>query len=724
MKRLTLFFSFIVFYSYFSFAQTGNKSLQLTDVTSGRFIPKGIGEISPLPDGEHYSMLSEDRTKIVKYAYKTGQPVETLFDVKTVRETKLESIDGYLISPTGHRIVVWTDKEYIYRRSWKANLYDYDVRRNFLKPLSDTPGKAMNPTISPDGRMCAFIRDNNIWLKKYDYDTESQVTKDGEIGKILNGLPDWVYEEEFEVTNLMSWSADNKFLSFVKFDESEVPSFSFQVFDGSLYPGYQQFKYPKAGEKNSTVSCHTYSVETKDIKKMNVPLDPDGYIPLIKYTSDADRLAVMTLNRQQNIFSMYYVNPGSGVAKLILKEENKAYINSNLLKYITFTPEHFIYASEKSGFTHLYLYSSTGVLQKQLTSGNFDVTDFYGFDPSSKTVYYQAAPESPLRRGVYKTDEKGNVIKLASGEGINSAHFSRNFNYFINTYTTLSIPNRITINDVKGKELVVLEDNAPLKSSLAGIQLPRKEFFTFTNAAGIELNGWMIKPTDFSSSNRYPVLMTQYSGPGSQQVLDRFTVAWEEYMASRGYIVVCVDGRGTGARGEEFRKCTYMNLLMLESDDQIAGARYMASQPYVDKDRIAIWGWSYGGSMTLMCMSRGNGIFKAGIAVAPVTDWKYYDSVYTERYMRTPKENFTGYEKCSPLRLAGDLQGRLLLVHGTSDDNVHFQNSLYYTNALIDAGKQFDMQVYPNRNHNLPGTATRTHLYTRLTQFLYNNLND
>ena len=704
-------------------AQNGSQPISLKDITGKQFVPKEAKGMQAMPDGEHYTMLSSDKTKILQYAYKDGKETAVLFDVKTVRETRLDAIDGYTINSTGHSIIVWTNKEYIYRRSWKADMYHYDVRRNFLKPLSDTPGKLMIPTFSPDGRMCAFVRDNDIWLKKFDFDTESQITKDGEFGKILNGITDWVYEEEFYATNLMDWSPDSQALAFVKSDESQVPLYRMQVFDGSLYPDFKSFKYPKAGQNNSVVACYSYSVETKDVKKMNIPMPSDGYIPLIKFTTNPEQLAVMTLNRTQNIFSMYYVNPKSTVAKLILRDENEYYIESDFLKYIRFTADNFIYLSEKDGYMHIYLYSATGILQKQLTSGQWDVTACYGFDPVTQSVYYQSAEESPLKRAVYKVDFKGNKTRLSQKPGTNKAEFSANFKYYVNSYSNVSTPTVVTINEsAKGKELLVLEDNQALKNKLAAGRFASKEFFTVKNAQGTDLNGWMVKPLNFSADKKYPVIMYQYSGPKSQQALDRFDFDWEYYLSSIDYIVVCVDGRGTGARGQKFGKCTYLNLGQLESDDQIAVANYMASQTYVDKNKIAIWGWSYGGYNTLMCMSRGNGIFKAGIAVAPVTDWKFYDTVYTEKYMRTPNENFTGYTNSSPIQLAGKLQGNLLLIHGTSDDNVHLQNTLYYSEALVNAGKQFDMQIYSGKNHSLLGDQTRYHLYTRMTNFFNKEL--
>lgn len=705
----------------FSNAQTGSNLIKLQDIVERKYAPKGVDEMRSLPDGEHYTMLSSDGKAVLKYAYKTGKVTDTLFHVAKSRETKLEKIEGYLISNTGYRILVWNNKEYVYRRSWKADIYDYDTRRNMLKPLSDTGDKLMIPTFSPDGRMCAFVRNNNIWLKKFDYDTESEVTNDGEFGKILNGLTDWVYEEEFRSTNLMAWSPDSKILAFVKSDETAVPTYQFQLFDGTLYPGAYSYKYPKAGQNNSQVGVFSYNVDTKDIKKMNIPMDADGYIPSIRFTEDPDQLAVMTLNRHQNQFNLYYANPKSTVSKLILKDENKYYIESEWVKAIHFTKDNFAYVSEKDGFAHIYLYTISGVLERQVTSGNWDVTAFYGYNPETKTVYYQSAEENPLRRSVYKIDAKGNKIRLSTQEGTNSADFSANFQYYVNNYSNTDTPNLITIHDEKGKQLSILNDNSGVKNLLNSVGFSKKEFFTFTNNSGDVLNGWMLKPVNFNPNQKYPVLMVQYSGPDSQEVLDKFKIDWEVYLANMGYIVVSVDGRGTGARGEEFRKCTYLKLGILESDDQIAGAQYLGSLGYVDKNRIAIWGWSYGGFTTLMSMSRGN-VFKAGIAIAPVTDWKFYDSVYTERFMRTPNENMQNYNASSPLKLVNNLQGQLLLVHGTSDDNVHFQNTMYYADALVEAGKQFDMQVYSGKNHSLLGTKTRVHLYTRIIDFLNKNL--
>lgn len=707
-----------------AFAQDGSKQLGLKEITDGKFRQvTNIGEMRSLPDGEHYTAMSKDKSMIIKYSYRTGNPVDTLFDTGKARECTFVDFDGYTISNTGHHILVWRETEPIYRRSSKAVVYDYDVRRNYLKPLTESASKQMIPTFSPDGRMCAYVRDNNIWLRKFDYDTEVQVTKDGELNKILNGITDWVYEEEFAVTNLMAWSPDSEYLAYVRFDESEVPEYSMQMYGDGLYPGYYNYKYPKAGQKNSKVSVHSYSIETKDIKTLKVPGDGDIYIPRIVFTNNPDQLAVMTLNRWQNAFNMYYINPKSGVSRLVLREDNKSYIDSDLMTSIQFMKDGFVYVSEQDGYNHIYLYSPTGVMQRQVTKGNWDVTKFLGIDEATKTVYYQSAEESPIRRSVYKIDAKGAKTKLSTEEGTNNATFSDNFAYYVNNYSNANTPAKITVNETKTKKtLRVLQDNMALKNKLSEYSFARKEFMTVHTASGYDLNAWIVKPANFDSSKKYPVMMTQYSGPNSQQVLDQYSFDWEYYLASKGIVVVCVDGRGTGARGEAFRKCTYLRMGDIESHDQVEAAQALGKLPYIDKNRMSIWGWSFGGYNTLMALSIGNGTFKVGIAVAPPTDWKYYDSVYTERFMRTPNENFEGYAATSPLRKAKDLQGKLLLIHGTADDNVHFMQTMEYAEALVQAGKQFDMHVYKDRNHSIIGGNTRYHLYTKMSNYLFDNL--
>ena len=715
----------------------GSKALDLKEITSGKFRAEGIQGVIPMADGEHYTQMNAEGTQIIKYSFRTGQQVEVVFDVTKARECTFKRFDGYTFSPDGSKILIRTETQPIYRHSYKAVHYLYTIKRNIVEKLSEG-GPQQSPVFSPDGNMVAFVRDNNIFLVKMLYgNSESQVTEDGKFNHVLNGIPDWVYEEEFSFATALEFSPDNTMLAFIRFDESEVASFTFPIFAGQAphysaletYPGAYTYKYPKAGEANSKVSVHTFDIKSKVTRKMKLPLDPDGYIPRIRFTQDAAKLAIMTLNRNQNRFDLYFADPRSTLCKLVLRDESPYYINESVFDNIMFYPQNFSFISEKDGYSHLYWYSMGGNLVKQVTKGKFEVKRFIGWDAATNTFYFESNEESPLRTAVYKTDKKGGRIKLSEKAGTNSAIFSSNLKYFMNTYSSLQTPTVITLNDNTGKVLKTLVTNQKLKETLAQYQLPKKEFFTFRTSQGTELNGWMIKPADFNESKKYPVLLYQYSGPGSQEVVDKWGIGgdrggigWDAYMASKGYVIVCVDGRGTGGRGAEFAKCTYLNLGVKEAQDQVETAKHMAAQPYVDKSRIGIWGWSFGGYMTIMSMSEGTPIFKAGAAVAAVTDWRFYDTVYVERFMRTPQQNAEGYKAGSAFTRAANLNGRLLLVHGMADDNVHFQNCAEYSECLVQADKQFDMQVYTNRNHGIYGGNTRYHLFTRLTEFFLNNL--
>ncbi|MEA4887663.1 MAG: S9 family peptidase [Bacteroides graminisolvens] len=715
----------------------GSKALDLKEITSGKFRAEGIKGVIPMADGEHYTQMNAEGTQIIKYSFRTGLQVEVVFDVTKARECNFKRFDGYTFSPDGSKILIRTETQPIYRHSYKAVHYLYTIKRNIVEKLSEG-GPQQSPVFSPDGNMVAFVRDNNIFLVKMLYgNSESQVTEDGKFNHVLNGIPDWVYEEEFSFATALEFSPDNTMLAFIRFDESEVASFTFPIFAGQAphysaletYPGAYTYKYPKAGEANSKVSVHTFDIKSKVTRKMKLPLDPDGYIPRIRFTQDAAKLAIMTLNRNQNRFDLYFADPRSTLCKLVLRDESPYYINESVFDNIMFYPQNFSFISEKDGYSHLYWYSMGGNLVKQVTKGKFEVKRFIGWDAATNTFYFESNEESPLRTAVYKTDKKGGRIKLSEKAGTNSAIFSSNLKYFMNTYSNLQTPAVITLNDNTGKVLKTLVTNQKLKETLAQYQLPKKEFFTFRTSQGTELNGWMIKPADFNESKKYPVLLYQYSGPGSQEVVDKWGIGgdrggigWDAYMASKGYVIVCVDGRGTGGRGAEFAKCTYLNLGVKEAQDQVETAKHMAAQPYVDKSRIGIWGWSFGGYMTIMSMSEGTPIFKAGAAVAAVTDWRFYDTVYVERFMRTPQQNAEGYKAGSAFTRAANLNGRLLLVHGMADDNVHFQNCAEYSECLVQADKQFDMQVYTNRNHGIYGGNTRYHLFTRLTEFFLNNL--
>ena len=708
------------------------QKVTLQDVAQGTYRASGIYGIKPMLDGEHYTQISSDRKRIVKYSFKTGEEVETIFDVTTARDCSLTSFDDYIMSPDERLILIQTETKPIYRRSFTAVYYIYNVRNNKLEQLSNN-GPQQVPLFSPDGNQIAFVRNNNIYLVKLLFNnSESQVTKDGEYNKVLNGIPDWVYEEEFGFNRAFDFSADSKMLAYIRFDESAVKMFSFSWYKGmapekmqyETYPGSYDYKYPKSGMQNSLVSVHTFDIKSKVTRTMDLQLDKEDYIPRIRFTSDPEKLAIMVLNRHQNRFDLYFANPRSTLCKVAIRDEAPQYIKEQAYANIEFLDKNIVMMSERDGYNHLYLYTIGGNLVKQITKGDFEVKDFLGWDQNANVFYYTSNEESPLRTAVYKIDGKGKKTKLSTRVGTNSAIFSHSMKYYINTYSSISTPTRITINNNQGKELKTLMDNAALKEKVARLNMPIKEFFTFTTSDGVKLNGWMMKPTNFNPNKKYPVIMHQYSGPGSQQVIDRWNIGsfsdggmFEAYMCDKGFVMVCVDGRGTGGRGAAFEKCTYMFLGVKEAKDQVETAKYLGTLPFVDKNKIGIWGWSFGGYTTLMSMSEGTSVFRAGVAIAAPSDWKFYDTVYTERFMRTPKENGDGYAASSAILRADKLHGSLLLIHGTADDNVHFQNCAEYSEALVQANKQFDMQIYTNRNHGIAGGNTRNHLMNRVANF-------
>ena len=733
MKR---FFTLLLLAIFVTGIQAQQK-VTLRDIAQGTYRAQGISGLKPMLDGEHYTQISSDHKRIVKYSFKTGEEVGTLFDVTTARDCDLKSFDDYILSPDEKLILIQTETKPIYRHSFTAVYYIYNVKNNKMEPLSNN-GPQQVPLFSPDGNQIAFVRNNNIYLVKLLFgNSESQVTKDGEYNHVLNGIPDWVYEEEFSFNRAFDFSADSKMIAYVRFDESAVPMFSFPWYKGlapektsyATYPGAYEYKYPKAGEVNSKVSVHTYDIKSHVTRKMDLQIDSDGYIPRIKFTSDPEKLAIMTLNRHQNRLDLYMANPRSGLCKVAIRDEAEQYIKESAYSDIAFYPEHIVMMSEKDGYNHLYLYTIAGNLVKQITKGQFEITSFLGWDQKANVFYYASNEGSPLRTAIYKIDGKGKKTKLSTRTGSNSAIFSTNQKYYINTFSNISTPTLITLNDNRGKELTTLLDNSKLKAQTAQLNMPQKEFFTFRTSSGVELNGWMMKPANFNANKKYPVILHQYSGPGSQQVIDRWGIGsfgdgglFEAYMCDKGYIMVCVDGRGTGGRGAAFEKCTYLQLGVKEAEDQVETARYLGTLPYIDGKRIGIWGWSFGGYNTLMSMSDGSGAFKAGVAIAAPSDWRFYDTVYTERFMRTPKENAEGYDAGSAIKRAPQLKGSLLLIHGTADDNVHYQNCAEYSEALVQAGIQFDMQVYTNRNHGIFGGKTREHLMNRVANFFIQNL--
>lgn len=713
------------------------QKVTIKDVAQGTFRAQNIYGLRPMLDGEHYTQISSDKKRIVKYSFKTGEEVGTVFDVTKARDCNIKSFDDYIMSPDEKLILIQTETKPIYRRSFTAVYYIYNVKNNKMEPLSNN-GPQQVPLFSPDGHQIAFVRNNNIYLVKLLFgNSESQVTTDGEFNKVLNGIPDWVYEEEFSFNCAFDFSADSKMIAYVRFDETQVKQFSFPWYKGmapemkqyEYYPGAYEYKYPKAGEVNSSVTVHSFDIKSRVTRKIDLPLDKDGYIPRIKFTSDPEKLAIMTLNRHQNRFDMYMANPRSGICKLTIRDEAEQYIKEQAYSDIAFYPENIVMMSEKDGFNHLYLYTIGGNQVRQITKGEYEVTDFLGWNEKTNEFFYRGYDNSPLRTAIFKVNRKGEVTKLSTRTGTNDAIFSKNLAYYINTFSNMHTPTLITLNNSKGKEMVTLLDNKELVSKTKNINMPQKEFFTFKTRQGVELNGWIMKPVNFNPDKKYQVILHQYSGPGSQQVLDKWGIGsfgdggmFEAYMCDKGYIMVCVDGRGTGGRGAAFEKCTYMYLGVKESEDQVETAHYLSTLPYIDGSRIGIWGWSFGGYNTLMSMSDGTGAFKAGVAIAAPSCWKYYDTVYTERYMRTPKENAEGYEAGSAISRAANLKGNLLLIHGTTDDNVHYQNCAEYSETLVQAGIQFDMQVYTNRNHSIFGGNTRNHLMTRVSEFFINNL--
>ncbi len=717
----------------FGMALTSNASDLLDDICDGRYLSNSgqVTTFRSMNDGERYTRLSPDGRALLAYQYRNDLKPDTLFSINTVKDYPFEDIAGYTLSPDENWVLLYAKPQKRYRHSFSAEYYLYNRQKRRLEALSEY-GAQEAPLFSPDSRYVAFGRSNNLFMKKLDYGTEIAITKDGAAGKISNGIPDWLYEEEFGVTRCFAWSPDSRLLAYLKFDEREVEEHHMQLFalgndaERPAYPSLQSFKYPRPGGKNPKVSVCVYEDFYKSNKVIQLDKsEEDSYIPHMQWTNSSDQLAVFRLNRNQNRLDLFLSNPRSTVSRLVLSQTDKHYVDyrNALNTYFTRDGRYFITLSEEDGYRHIHQYELNGTLHKKLSAGAWDVTRLYGCDEESGKLFYQAAAESPLRRDVYVLDlKKGRSQRLSDGKGTHQAAFNSRFTLFSDHSSSLHEPDRIVLRDQRGRSLRVLEEDEEVLSRFKQLALPQKEFFSFTTADSVKLNGWILRPSEKSHEKGSPLLLVQYGGPASQQVLDRWSIGWEYYLVQQGYAVACVDGRGTGARGSEFRRLSYGRLGFLESRDQQEAARYLASLPYIDSDRIGIWGWSYGGFVSLMSMSSGSPRFKAGIAIAPVTDWRLYDSAYTERYMKRPQENPRGYAESSLLGRAGSLQGSLLLIHGTADDNVHLQHSLSYAEALTKAGKEFDMQLYTDKNHSLTGSETRRHLYRRMYRFLKEKL--
>ena len=701
------------------------KNITLEEIYDGTFRMQYLDRLHSMNNGKEYAVLNTDRNTGTKtldvYSYKTGEKVNTL-----INSSEIDGLDyfiGYTLSADESKALLSTKMRSIYRRSSLGVYYVYDLETKELVQVAEEA--IQEPTFSPDASKVAYGLDNNIYIKDLASGTTTQVTTDGAKNKVINGITDWVYEEEFAFVRAFDWNADGDKIAYIRFDESEVPEFSMDVFGNELYPSKDTFKYPKAGETNATVSLHIYDVTSAETKAVDLNGFQNYYIPRLEWTPEANVLAVQTTNRKQNDVNLLFVDGTSGEAKLILSDKDDAYVD--ITNNLTFLEDNdFIWTSEKDGWNHIYLYDKDGKLKNQVTQGPWEVTSYYGYDPKSKRVFYQSSENGSINRGVYSVKVNGKSKKaLATEAGTNSANFSTDFTYFIKSFSDAETPYVFTLNAADDGDLVrKIKDNQALKDQFADYVISEKEFFTLP-INGEELNAYMIKPKDFDPNKKYPVFMTQYSGPGSQSVANSWDGGngyWFQMLAQEGYIIVCVDPRGTGLKGRDFKKMTQKELGKYEVEDQIAAAQVLGQRDYVDADRIGIWGWSYGGFMASNCIFQGADTFKMAIAVAPVTSWRFYDSIYTERYMTTPQENASGYDNNSPLSHVDKLEGKFLLVHGSADDNVHVQNSMRLIEALVQANKQFDWAIYPDKNHSIYGGNTRLHLYTKMTNFIKENL--
>ncbi|AWA29595.1 S9 family peptidase [Flavobacterium magnum] len=716
----------IVLLVFTAISVSAQQKITIDEIYMGAFRPKGMDELQSLKNTNQYTVLNASRAtrsmQVDLYDFATLEKVSTLVDSRDFEELA-DGIDSYTFSNDEKMLLIANRSNPIFRHSFTADFFIYDIASKKLTKMAE---QVQEPVFSPDGKKVAFAKENNL----YQYDLASakttQLTFDGRKNAIINGITDWVYEEEFAFVRAFDWSADGSKIAYIRFDESQVPEFSMNRYGQELYPTVETFKYPKAGEKNSDVSLHLIDLKTSADSEVKLGNYSDFYIPRIKWTNEANLLSVQVINRHQDNLDLIFVDGTTGKPTVILNEKDKAYID--ITDNLTFLKDNsFIWTSEKDGFNHIYLYSKSGKLINQLTKGNWEVTAYYGLDEKTKTVFFQSTENGSINRDVYRIGLDGkNKKRLSSMTGTNAATFSPNFRFFINSFSSATVPPTYTLNDSKtGASIKTIVSNESLSDKLKKYDLPLKEFFMLKTAKGNELNAWIIKPKDFDATKKYPVFMYQYSGPGSQQVNNEWHANddyWFMMLTQMGYVVACVDGRGTGFRGADFKKVTQKQLGKYEVEDQIDAAKVIGNYAYVDKDRIGIFGWSYGGFMSSNCILKGSDVFKMAIAVAPVTSWRFYDSIYTERYMQTPQENAAGYDDNSPLTFAKKLKGKFLLIHGSGDDNVHVQNSMRMIDALVNANKQFDWAIYPDKNHGIYGGYTRIQLYNKMTNFIKENL--
>lgn len=704
-----------------TFAQ--GKKITVEEIYRGTFRTNSMEVLRSMKNGEQYTLLNYNRgnnsSSIDKYDYTTLEKVETILSSND--SEAIPGFSSYSFSEDESKVLLATDLEPIYRHSKLGIYYVYDIASKSAVKVSNE--KIQEPLLSPDGRQVAYVRANNLYIFNIESGETSQITNDGESNKVINGITDWVYEEEFAFVRAFAWNSDGTKIAFLRFDETNVPEFSMDFYGKDLYQYQYVFKYPKAGENNALVSLHMFDVFSRNTTKID--LGDSYYIPRIKWMNNADYLSVTTLNRHQNHLKLYAVNAKSGSVNVLLEEKDEAYVDIN--DNLTFmADDSFIWSSERDGYNHLYLYNPDGEMMNQITKGKWEVTDYYGYDQNEDKIYYQSTENGSINRGVYSIESNGKKKKaLAAETGTNAASFSADFSYFINTFSSAATPYRFTLHKaLTGEKLKDIKDNRALADMLKGYDASPKEFSTLA-INGNDLNMYMIKPSNFDASKKYPLLMFQYSGPGSQQVANRWMGAndfWHQMLASEGYVIACVDGRGTGFKGRDFKKITQKELGKYEVEDQIAAAKKLSELSFIDENRTGIWGWSYGGFMSTNCILKGNDVFETAIAVAPVTSWRFYDTIYTERYMQTPQENASGYDDNSPFNYPELLKGKYLLIHGSGDDNVHVQNTMRMVEALVQANKQFDWAIYPDRNHGIYGGNTRIHLFNKMTDFIKANL--
>lgn len=723
MKNIKYTLAFLLFAGI---SATAQKKIGQEEIWNGTFRTQGMISLNAMKNSNAYTVLDYNRGNrsfvIDLYDFATLERTKNILDTKNFPE--LTEISEYSFNNDETKLLIATNSNPIYRHSFTSLFYSYDTKTNQLVKVSER--EIQEPQFNYDGSKIAYVYDNNIFVNDLNLNQTIQITNDGVKNKIINGIADWVYEEEFAFVRAYEWNADGTKIAYIKFDETEVPEFSMDVYGDGLYPTQQVFKYPKAGEKNALVSLHIYDLKNKKTSKVDLGKYSDFYIPRIKWTNDANVLSAQVLNRHQNNLDLLFIDGNSADFKIVLNEKDKAYVD--ITDNLTFLDDNsFIWTSEKDGFNHIYHYDKNGKLKNQITKGNWDVTNYYGFDNKNSKIFYQSVENGSTKRDVYSIDLNGkNKKRLSQNNGTNNATFSPNFDLFINNYSSSKTAPTYTLNNAKdGKEIKTIVSNKALEDKLKAYNLPEKEFFEIKNASGDNLNAWIIKPKDFDPNKKYPLLMYQYSGPGSQQVADEWKDSndyWHALLTQEGYIVLAVDGRGTGYKGADFKKVTQNNLGKYEVEDQIFVAKEMAKKNYIDENRIGIWGWSFGGFMSSNALFQAPEVFKTAIAVAPVTSWRFYDTVYTERFLSTPQENPKGYDENSPISYAQNLKGNYLLIHGTADDNVHVQNAMVLTNVLVHNNKKFDWAIYPDKNHGIYGGKTREQLYTKMTDYIKENL--